>query len=515
MTKTPILLMIFDGWGLRPPVAGNAIAQAHPTRYEALLAQHPWIPIDASGNAVGLPDGQMGNSEVGHITLGAGRIVYQELTRIDKAIASGDFFTNPAFRAAVEHARNHQSALHLMGLVGPGGVHSQQTHLLALLDLAKWEKLDRVFVHAFLDGRDVPPRSAAEPLAEIERKLKALHYAPIQTLSGRYYAMDRDNRWERVQQAYDNLTLANGKRTLFSLNALEASYNDGKGDEFVLPTVCDITFQGIQDNDAVIFFNFRPDRARELTRAFTQKAFTGFDRQKRLENLHFTCMTPYDESFGLPAAFEKDPLVNILPEVISQRGLTQFRCAETEKYAHVTYFFNGGREEPYPGEDRTLIPSPRVATYDLQPEMSAPAVCDAVVAAIESGQYDLMVVNFANPDMVGHTGVLPAALKAVQTVDAALGRIVDALAAVKGTLLLTADHGNIEMMIDEDGGPHTAHTTNDTPFVLVSPDPALALDRSGRYGLSNIAPTILELMGLPIPPEMTSPSMLARQAARL
>lgn len=280
MTKTPILLLILDGWGLTPQTEGNAIALAHPKRYEALMSNHPWIPIDASGYSVGLPQGQMGNSEVGHTTIGAGRVVYQELTRIDKAIETGDFFRNPAFRAAVEHARNHQSALHFMGLIGPGGVHSHQNHLLALLDMAKWDKLDRVFVHAFLDGRDVPPRSAGEPLAEIERKLKELRFAPIQTICGRYYAMDRDNRWERVQLAYDNLTLANGKRVLFSTRALEASYQDDKGDEFVLPTVCDLTFQGIQDNDAVIFFNFRPDRARELTRAFTQREFTGFERAK-------------------------------------------------------------------------------------------------------------------------------------------------------------------------------------------------------------------------------------------
>lgn len=510
MSRTPVVLLIFDGWGLSPnETEGNAVAMANPGQYNTLLKDYPWIPIEASGEPVGLPDGQMGNSEVGHMNMGAGRIVYQELTRIDKAVKDETFFENEILKQPMEHVKKTGGTLHLMGLVSDGGVHSHITHLLALIDMAKEQGVEKVKVHAFLDGRDVPPKSAETYLRAVEETLMDDGYDQIATVSGRYYAMDRDNRWERVQKAYDTLVSAQGDRQPLSLNALNSSYNEGVNDEFVLPVVTDFTYDGMKDGDGVIFINFRPDRARQLTRALTDPDFAGFERSKVLQNLCFVCMSPYDETFNLPIAFPKQRLDRILAEIVSENGIKQFHTAETEKYAHVTFFFNGGREEPFPGEDRTLIPSPQVATYDLQPEMSVRLVTDAMVDAIESGQYGLIVANFANPDMVGHTGKLPAAIEAVNAVDESLHRVVEAVLKAEGTLLLTADHGNVEKMIDEDGGEHTAHTTAPVPLVLVSANRNLALDTTQTFGLSSIAPTLLDLMGLPIPPEMTSPTALA------
>jgi 2,3-bisphosphoglycerate-independent phosphoglycerate mutase len=505
----PVVLLVLDGWGIRQADAGNAITLAQPRFYDQLLKQYPWIAIEASGEAVGLPDGQMGNSEVGHLNLGAGRVVYQELTRINKDIRESTFFSNPTLMAAMAHAKAHNSTLHLMGLCSDGGVHSSLEHLIALIEMAKDEGVTKLAVHAFLDGRDVAPRSAEEPLRIVEETLVDLGFPQIATICGRYYAMDRDNRWERVELAYNNLTLANGTRRMLSTDGLAWAYLQDESDEFVKPQVTDVTYQGMQDNDAVICFNFRPDRARQLTRAFVDPEFTGFERKKVLQNLHFCSFTPYDASLPVPVAYPKVHLDKLLGEVISLAGLKQFRTAETEKYAHVTYFFNGGVEQVYLGEDRVLIPSPKVATYDMQPEMSLMAVSDALATAITSGTYHLLVANFANPDMVGHTGKLPAAIDAVKAIDEAVEKVVNAVLSMNGVLLLTADHGNIETMIDPvTGGEHTAHTTDPVPLVLVSQNAELKLKLVQDGALANIAPTILDIMGLPIPAEMTSPSLL-------
>lgn len=502
------MLLILDGWGIREEVPGNAIKLAHPTFYDSLLANYPNIALDASGEAVGLPDGQMGNSEVGHLNMGAGRVVYQEITRINKSIREGDFFSNPVLLSAMNHVKQSGGTLHLMGLVSDGGVHSSLEHLMALLELTKQQEINNVRVHAFLDGRDVPPQSAETYLRQVEEKLLALDLPQIATIIGRYYAMDRDTRWERTQKAYDNMTLANGRKHPFSIDALNWSYKQGVNDEFVEPAVCDFTYEGMKDGDAILFFNFRPDRARQITRAFTQPDFDGFNREKVLKNLYYGCMTLYDETFNLPVAYPKQKMDRILAEVLSSHGLTQFRTAETEKYAHVTFFFNGGFEEPYPGEERHMVPSPKVATYDLQPEMNVSQVADVICDALTSGQYDFVVANFANPDMVGHTGILQAAEEAVVAIDHAIQRVAEAVLKVDGVLLLTADHGNCETMIDENGGPHTAHTTNLVPLILISNRPELTLDTSRQYSLSDLSPTILDLFGLPKPPEMTAPSVL-------
>lgn len=503
------MLLILDGWGLRDDGPGNAIEMAEPTFYEHLLATYPHIPLEASGEAVGLPEGQMGNSEVGHLNMGAGRVVYQEITRINKSIRDGDFFSNPELLKAAEHVKKTGGTLHLMGLVSDGGVHSDLNHLMALIDLGKRQQVPNLRVHAFLDGRDVPPKSAECYLRQVEEKLHEADYPQIATVSGRYYAMDRDNRWERTEKAYQNIVSASGKRHLFSVDALLWSYHQEVNDEFVMPVVTDAAYEGVQDGDAVIFFNFRPDRARQITRAFTQPDFTGFERSRTPENLHFACMTLYDETFQLPVAYPKQKMDRILAEVLSEHGIRQFRTAETEKYAHVTFFFNGGFEKPYPGEDRLMIPSPKVATYDLQPEMNVSEVSRVIREAIASSRYDFIVANFANPDMVGHTGVLPAAVDAVKAIDQAIREVAEAILAADGILMLTADHGNVETMIDETGGPHTAHTTALVPFILVSNVPALKLDTARRYSLSDVSPTILELFGIEKPPEMTAPSMLA------
>ncbi|MEB3287939.1 MAG: 2,3-bisphosphoglycerate-independent phosphoglycerate mutase [Vampirovibrionales bacterium] len=516
MAKQPLTLLILDGWGLRGPDPGNAIHDAHPSYYYSLLENYPHTKLDASGEAVGLPDNQMGNSEVGHMTIGAGRVIYQELTRINKSIREGDFFQNPVLLSAIRHVETTGGTIHLMGLLSDGGVHSHISHLIALLDFCKDNHVQNVRVHAFLDGRDVPPRSALNYVEEIEKNLLAMDYPQIATVSGRYYAMDRDNRWERTQKAYDVMVAPDkeGNYRPFSVDGVKSSYSENVNDEFVLPMVTDITYNGMQDGDAIIFFNFRPDRARQITRAFTENTFDGFERVKTLNNLHFACMTMYDETFNLPVAYPKQKLNRLLSEIISERGLTQFHTAETEKYAHVTFFFNGGFEAPYPGEDRKLIPSPKVATYDLQPEMNLQQLTTGVVDAILSKQYDFIVVNFANPDMVGHTGILPAAVAAVKAIDKAIEAVSEATLHVDGKLLLTADHGNIETMTDSEGNPHTAHTTALVPLVLVSNDKSLKLENSKVHSLANIAPSILDLFHIPKPPEMEADSILVRVPAK-
>jgi 2,3-bisphosphoglycerate-independent phosphoglycerate mutase len=506
--KKTVMLLILDGWGLREDSSGNAIKLAHPSFYESLLGKYPHIALEASGEAVGLPEGQMGNSEVGHLNMGAGRVVYQEITRINKSIRDEDFFANPVFLSAVQHVKQSGGALHIMGLVSDGGVHSSLEHLKALLELMKEQEVSNVRVHAFLDGRDVPPQSAEKYLLDVEQTLLTLELPQIATINGRYYAMDRDNRWERTQQAYDNLTLASGRHHPYSVDALLSSYKQEIYDEFVVPAVADFTYEGMQDGDAVLFFNFRPDRARQITRAFTQPDFNGFERQKVLKNLYYGCMTLYDETFNLPVAYPKQRMDHILAQVLSEHGLTQFRTAETEKYAHVTFFFNGGFETPYPGEERVLVPSPKVATYDLQPEMNAYQLTDVICEALKSGKYDFLVANFANPDMVGHTGVLNAAEEAVKAIDACIKRVAETILEIDGVMLLTADHGNCESMLDEHGGPHTAHTTNRVPLILISNRAELDLDRSRCFSLSDISPTILDLLGMPKPEAMTSPSVL-------
>ncbi|MBY0403743.1 MAG: 2,3-bisphosphoglycerate-independent phosphoglycerate mutase [Cyanobacteria bacterium] len=508
MSKKPVVLLILDGWGIRTGGPGNAIEEAHAKNYQALLSTYPWRAIEASGRPVGLPDGQMGNSEVGHMNMGAGRIVYQDLTKIDKAIEDGDFFENKVFLEAIAHAKQNNGTLHLMGLVSDGGVHSHISHLIALLDLAKEQDFMNVRVHAFLDGRDVPPKSAEDYLMPLEEVLLDEGFPQVTTISGRYYAMDRDNRWDRVEKAYHNLVMSSGRRHPLSLNALSRSYIEEIYDEFVEPQVTDFTYEGMKNGDSILFFNFRPDRAREITRAFVDKEFTGFERQKVLSNLYFGCMSPYDETLHLPVAFPKDDLKRVLAEIVSEHGLKQFHVAETEKYAHVTFFFNGGQEKPFPGEDRLLIPSPKVATYDLQPEMSLKGVTEGLVSAIESNEYAFIVANFANPDMVGHTGKWNPAISAVKDVDVAIQQVVEAVLKTDGVMLLTADHGNIETMLDEHGGEHTAHTTLPVPLVMISADSSLKLKQSGEYGLSSIAPLVLDLLRLPIPIEMTSPSLL-------
>jgi 2,3-bisphosphoglycerate-independent phosphoglycerate mutase len=495
--------MILDGFGIGPK-NGNAVTAASTPNIDRLFSENPLTQIGASGLDVGLPDGQMGNSEVGHTNIGAGRIVYQELTRITKSIQDGDFFQNPALLNAVDAAASSGHALHLMGLLSDGGVHSHNSHLYALLQLAKQRGCSKVFVHAFLDGRDVPPSSGKDYVLDCQKQMKQIGVGKIATVMGRYYAMDRDRRWERVEKAYDAMVLGKGAQNNDAAAAVEESYQNDVTDEFVLPVVCDP--QGhISSGDSVIFFNFRPDRARQITRAFVDPQFDGFDRANGFFPLHFVCMTQYDATLpNVEIAFHPQQLKNTLAEVISKNGMTQLRIAETEKYAHVTFFFNGGVETVYPGEDRVLINSPKVATYDLKPEMSAYEVTDALVEKIHSGKYDMIILNFANCDMVGHTGIFGAAKAAVEAVDTCVGRVTDAIAEMGGIALITADHGNAERMEAQDGSPFTAHTTNPVPFCVVGHPCKLRTD--GR--LADIAPTMLKLLHLPQPEEMTGNSII-------
>ena len=503
MANKPLLLMILDGFGIAPK-EGNAIAAANKPNLDRLFASNPITQIGASGLDVGLPDGQMGNSEVGHTNIGAGRIVYQELTRITKAIEDGPFFENEAFLSAVENAKKNGSALHLIGLLSDGGVHSHITHLYGLLELAKRHGLTKVYVHALLDGRDVPPASGKDFVAACAEKMKEIGVGEIATVMGRYYAMDRDNRWERVEKAYSAMVYREGVQAADPVQAVADSYANDVTDEFVVPVVCE-KGAPIQANDSVIFYNFRPDRAREITRTFVDPDFSGFERKNGFFPLTYVCMTQYDATMpNVQVAFKPESLENTFGEYISQKGLKQLRIAETEKYAHVTFFFNGGVEKQYDGEDRILVKSPKVATYDLQPEMSASEVTDKLVAAIESGKYDVIILNFANCDMVGHTGVFEAAVKAVEAVDTCVGRVTDAVAAQGGVTLITADHGNADRMVDDDGSPFTAHTTNPVPFCVVGYD--CKLREGGR--LADIAPTMLQILGLPQPAEMTGKSLI-------
>lgn len=503
--KKPLALIILDGFGYNKSDYGNAITAAKTPNLDHFFASYPHTLIGASGMDVGLPDGQMGNSEVGHTNIGAGRIVYQELTRITKAVQDGVFFENPSLKKAMENCRQKDSALHLMGLCSDGGVHSHNTHLYALLEMAKREGLHKVYVHCFLDGRDVPPTSGRDFVDQLQQEMNRLGIGRVATVMGRYFAMDRDNRWERVSRAYNAIVLGEGGFNPSAVDTIEKSYGAEITDEFVEPSVC-LEGANVKDGDSIIFYNFRPDRARELTRTFVDPGFNGFERKGGQKQVFFVCMTQYDASMpNVEVAFKPDSLANTFGAYISEKGLTQLRIAETEKYAHVTFFFNGGIEQPYAGEDRALIPSPQVATYDLQPEMSAYLVTDEVVSRIESGKYDVIILNYANCDMVGHTGVFDAAKAAVEAVDTCVGRTVDAVLKAGGKVLLTADHGNADQMYEADGSPFTAHTTNPVPLLVLGCGD-VKLRGDGR--LADLAPTMLKLLGLPQPAEMTGTSII-------
>lgn len=501
--KKPLVLMILDGFGIAPN-EGNAIAAAKHPNMDKIFAENPHTQIGASGMDVGLPDGQMGNSEVGHTNIGAGRIVYQELTRITKSAQDGDMDKNEALLKAMNNAKDNGKALHFMGLLSDGGVHSHNTHLYALLEMAKRVGVEKVFVHCFMDGRDVPPSSGKDYVKELMDKLEEIGVGKIATVMGRYYAMDRDNRWERVEKAYAAMVYGEGEQAECPLCAMQNSYDKEVTDEFVVPTVVKGA-EPISEGDSVIFYNFRPDRAREITRTLVDPDFTGFERKKGFFPLTYVCMTQYDATMpNVEVAYKPESLVNTFGEYISNKGLTQLRIAETEKYAHVTFFFNGGVEKQYPGEDRILVKSPAVATYDLQPEMSAYEVTDKMVEAVKSGKYDALILNYANCDMVGHTGVFEAAVKAVEAVDTCVGRVVEAVKEMGGCVLLTADHGNADKMVDEDGTPFTAHTTNPVPFCVINHP--CQLREGGR--LADIAPTMLKILGLEQPAEMTGESII-------
>ena len=504
--KKPVILMILDGFGvgLEAEKRGDAIKAAKKPNIDKLFAENPVTKIGASGLDVGLPDGQMGNSEVGHTNIGAGRIVYQELTRITKSIEDGEFFENEALIKAVDNVAQEGKALHIMGLLSNGGVHSHNTHMYAIVELAKKKGVKNVYVHAFLDGRDVPPTSGKDFVEECANKLKEIGLGKIATVMGRYYAMDRDNRWDRVEKAYSAMVYGEGNKACCPVKAVEESYANDVTDEFVVPTVCEENAT-VKPGDSIVFFNFRPDRAREITRTFVDPEFKGFERKNGFFPLTYVCMTQYDASMpNVEVAFKPQSLKNTIGEYISNKGMTQLRIAETEKYAHVTFFFNGGVEQPYEGEDRILVKSPAVATYDLQPEMSAYEVTDKLVAAIKTGKYDMIILNYANCDMVGHTGVFEAAVKAVEAVDECVGEVVTAIREMDGVALITADHGNADKMIDTDGSPFTAHTTNLVPFCVVGYP--CELREGGR--LADVAPTMLKIMGLPQPAEMTGESII-------
>lgn len=518
MKKIPYAIIIMDGYGLNAAGEGNAISLDGSKYVNELIATYPSATLGASGLSVGLPDGQMGNSEVGHLNMGAGRIVYQDLTKITKSIEDGDFFTNPALVKAMDNAVKNGKQLHLWGLLSDGGVHSHITHLYALLEMAKRHGVPATYVHGFMDGRDVSPTSGVHFVQALQAKMDELQYGKIASLCGRYYAMDRDNNWDRVEKAYDMLTLGNGVHAENAESALTDSYAQGITDEFVLPT--NITENGkpvalVEEGDSVIFFNFRPDRAREITRAFSQKQFvvpkgTAFERKTGFLDLTYVCFTVYDAAYtDVEIAFPKQSMHNTLGEYLAKQGKKQLRIAETEKYAHVTFFFNGGVEQPNENEVRVLINSPKVATYDLQPEMSAPEVTEKVLSELDSGEYDVMILNYANCDMVGHTGVIPAAVKAVHTVDECVKKVTDKILSMGGSALLTADHGNADKMLDTDGSPFTAHTTNPVPVVLVSNEWKSATLRKDGI-LADLAPTLLEVMGLPVPEEMTGKSLIVK-----
>ncbi len=513
MSKKPTVLLILDGYGLNDNPKGNAVAMAKTPVMDKLMKEYPFVKGYASGMAVGLPDGQMGNSEVGHLNMGAGRIVYQELTRITKEIEDGTFFENEELVAAVENVKKNDSALHCFGLLSDGGVHSHNTHLYGLLELAKRHGLKKVYVHCFLDGRDTPPASGKSYIEELQAKMNEIGVGEIGVVSGRYYAMDRDNNWDRVEKAYDALTKGEGVKATDAAEAVQKSYDEGVTDEFVVPTVIEkdgAPVATIKDGDSVVFFNFRPDRARELTRAFCADDFSGFNRGKRLD-VTFVCFTEYDVTIpNKSIAFKKVEVTNTFGEWLAANHMTQARIAETEKYAHVTFFFNGGVEAPNEGEDRILVESPKyVPTYDKKPRMSAYTVCDELSKAIVGGKYDVIICNFANPDMVGHTGVQEAAVKAVEVIDECVGEIVNFIKEIDGALFICADHGNVEQLIDyETGEPFTAHTTNPVPFILVNADPAYKLRENGC--LADIVPTLIELMGMEQPKEMTGKSLLVK-----
>lgn len=507
--KKPVVLMILDGWGYNPNCDNNAACMANTPVLDSLLEKYPNTLIGASGQDVGLPDGQMGNSEVGHLNLGAGRIVYQDLTRISLAIEDGSLFENRVLTTALDKLKTTGGKLHLMGLLSDGGVHSHNSHLYALVEMANRAGIADICIHPFLDGRDTPPKSGGGYLQQLEQELDRIGNGRICTVTGRFYAMDRDTRWDRVERAYRAMTEGEGLKVVSSAEAIESAYGADQTDEFVEPRV--ICHNGkplgtVDDGDAILFFNFRADRAREITRAFTEKNFDGFSRQKEPELSEFVCLTEYDETFDLPIAFPSEELNNILGQVVADAGRKQLRIAETEKYAHVTFFFNGGSEEPFAGEERVLIPSPKeVTTYDQKPAMSAPEVTEEVVRQIESGKHDLIVLNFANPDMVGHTGILDAAIAAMETIDRSVGQVVEAVQAAGGCLLITADHGNCEQMVDASGQPHTAHSTNPVALLLIGADDGVGLKQGI---LADIAPTLLELLHLEKPMEMTGASLL-------
>ena len=506
--KKPVALIILDGFALRDETHGNAVAQAKKPNFDRYWSRYPHTLLRASGEAVGLPEGQMGNSEVGHLNIGAGRIVYQDLTRVTKAIRDGSFFKNETFLGAIRHVKEHGSKLHLYGLLSDGGVHSHIDHLFALLELAARQQVPDVLVHAFLDGRDVAPDSGIHYIRQLLAKMEELGTGRLATVQGRYYAMDRDRRWDRTEKAYRAMVYGEGPKYRDPVQAVKESYEKSVYDEFVVPTVIvderDRPVGLIEDNDAVIFYNFRPDRAIQISLAFTNEDFRGFDRgPKRPKNLYYVCLTHFSETVKGYVAYRPTDLDNTLGEVLSQHGLRQLRIAETEKYPHVTFFFSGGREEPFPGEDRILINSPKVATYDLKPEMSAYEVTDALLKEIEAEKHDVIVLNFANPDMVGHSGKLEPTIRAVEAVDECLGRVVEAVLAKGGVAVITADHGNADMVLDEENRPHTAHTTFPVPFIVT--DEGVKLREGGI--LADIAPTILHLLGLPQPKEMTGRSI--------
>ena len=508
--RKPVALIILDGWGINENCENNAACLARTPRLHEFAAKYPTSWLNASGLNVGLPEGQMGNSEVGHLNIGAGRIIYQELTRISRSIEEGDFFTNPVLCRTMDKVRETGGTLHLMGLVSDGGVHSHIKHLFALIELARRKDVP-VRIHAFMDGRDTPPKSGAGFLQQLEEEMARIGHGALATVIGRYYAMDRDNRWDRVEKAWQAMVLAQGHSADTAAAAIQAGYAGGQTDEFIEPRVIHkngLPVGPIRHGDGVIFFNFRADRAREITRAFTQPGFNMFPRPEVPRLAAFACLTEYDETYNLPAAYSPETYPHLLGEVVADAGLHQLRIAETEKYAHVTFFFNGGNEVPFANEDRVLIPSPKdVPTYDLKPAMSAPGVTEEAIRRIELGRYDLIILNFANPDMVGHTGVLAAAIAAMETVDSCTGRVVDALLKAGGCALITADHGNCEQMVDSSGAPHTAHTANRVPLILVDPDRCNAKLQPGI--LADLAPTILSLLGVPVPEEMTGRNLIS------